>query len=633
MLSFFLILAGILAARPVPLIGHIGAGAGFLLMLFSVPPVLREVALSPETPPARKSIWPFCYFFFALFVATLLGMFRPEPRAPVFWWWCAGLLLLLSWSLFRVFRGATIGKAEIVPGIFLSLLAFIINFSFLADIPRAVHGDVGEIAIRARTMNPASTTLTVTDWALIPGLHNLIAKTGFLFADGLAAARFSDAFCGVLAGILLFLLLRMWISLPAGIMTVVLFICSANLIHTFRVGLGLGPPILLSVAALFCYWKAQNQRRMGFEYAVLSGIICGLALQVNFAARIIPLLLVVFTAHQMVFSRQWKRPMLLLTIAGLTAVLVAGPILAYYFHHPQLINSRQRVFIFAGAGYQRESWVFHTASRPAIFLYSLVRALGMFHFFPDPMYGDFYIGESGFFEPVTAAFFLLGVAVSLRLFKDSRFAWPLTGCLLSLLLLVSITTNAPAYHRAGPAVLFACVLAGFGIEAFLRAHIFERKYSMILAALLAAAGAGWGVQRYFFDYVKREFPNQNTITSIARRISEEPVESTRIYMLGLPVFYFNHGTIRFLAGGYKGIDIKPGDSFPEVETLEGGTNLFIAIDSRASELEEFARRAGGGCIEDHPVTENPDRGFKVFKIEVSRGESGDKKISACGRTL
>jgi hypothetical protein len=632
--SAAVVLYGAWRAQLDPPWGHVALAAGmiaFSLASWLQPPPGDEPAAPEDVPSGRAPL-----VALVLLAAADAAFVAGWSDVVVLAGWTAGCVALIGLIVVSRLRRAGSGSRsrtrEHLAIAFLAALAAIVNLYRLADFPRAVHGDVGEIALAALGMNVPSEIFRTTSWWGMPGMHNALQRLGFLFADGVAGARATDAILGVLAVIPLAAVVRRVGGLDAAIAAGVLAIGSANMINTWRLGVGLGPPPFLALVALWAFLRGASTTYSPRDYFLVAGLVAGLSLQVNLAARIIPPMLACFAAHELAFGGRGGRRRVLRNFGWtvLCAVLVAAPLLWHYVQSPEFLQPRSDKFVLSDATLQYSKQIYGTDSALGVVWAQIVRSFGMFHFFPEGEDVGFFVGEGGFFELPTAVLFLLGVSAAVPRLRDRRYAWPLTGCILGLLL-VAATIHAPSYHRAGPAAALALAVVGIGAGTLLRAvdrlcaavdPRAGRAAAAAVAAAIAVVGFGWGTRTYFLDYCQREWKLTDS-TEIARRIAAEPAEGTFTYLMTTPVFDRAYGNIRFMARRHAAEDLQPGDPPPTTADLHPGVNLFIALPHRVPELRALARALPPGQWEKHYKRSPPDElEFLLLRIRKPSRDDG-----------
>ncbi len=625
-----LALAGTMGARGSPIAAHAVLATGVVAFFFGF---RRQRSVARDLPlreRASASRWPLVGL--AVVASADTAAVAGLSDTAVFVLWLTGEAALVSAVLVSrlgAVEAATLRIRESSAVGMMVGVAALVNLYRLADFPPAVHGDVGEIALTALSMNVARDIFRPsTTWWGIPGMHNALQLLGLRVADGLTGARLTDAVLGSLFVIPLVAVLRDSIGLKAALVAGALAIGSQNMMNTWRSGLGLGPPPFLALFALWAFQRGMRSEHSPRDFFLLAGIAAGIAVQVNLAARIVPVMLACFAAHETAFGSSTSRRRVLYGFCWTVfcALLVAGPLLWHYVQDPAFLAPRSEKFILNEQSLPGAESALGVRSAIGVVCIQVVRSFGMFHYYPDSENAGFFIGERPFFEPLTATLLVLGVVVATSRLRDRRFAWPLIGCALSVLLVAS-TIHAPGYHRAGPAAALALVIVGFGCASLLRsvealceaAHLresFGRAGATLLAVSIAAAGLAWGVKVYFVDYGRREWPHTSS-TEIGKRIAAEPIDGSFTYALTAPAFFFGYGNIRFIALGHKGKDVLPGGRLPTADELAPGVNLFIALPGRAAELRALARKLPEGTLEVYykrPPWDPHDLEFLVLRI-------------------
>jgi hypothetical protein len=609
-------LAGTFAVHRHPLAGHgaIAVGLGSFLVGTRGQPIAASPTPAPDA--VRSSRAPLGGLVVLAFTAVACAAGLSDGF--VFAGWVAGCTLLIAGLVTSRLLASSFAWPPTRAAIALSFvvaLAAAVNWYRLSEFPRAVHGDVGEIALLALTMDVPREIFRTSSWWGMPGMHNAFQRLGFVFVDGLTGARATDATLGVVAMIPLFATIRPIAGLEAAVVAAVLGIGSANMINTWRSGLALGPPILLTALALWSFLRAMSTAHSPRDFFLLAGAIAGLSLQVYVPARIIPPLLACFALHELLFGPPAGKRRMLRGFGWtvVAAVLVAAPLLWHYVESPIVLQPRSEKFVLNPATLSTLKAAYGTESVVGVLWSQTLRSFGMFHYFPNGEDVGFFVGESGFFEPLTAALFLLGAAMSSSRLPDRRFGWPLGTCVSGLLLL-TVTIYPPSYHRAGPAAIAALVVVGIGAGALLRSleqlasSVFPGREWIVtgcVAFALAAAGFVVGLRTYFFDYCEREWKLTDS-TEIARRIAAEPVRGTFVYLMTTPLFDRGYGNIRFMARNHAAEDLQPGDPPPAAADLHPGANLFIALPHRVPELRALARALPPGRWEKHYKRSPPD---------------------------
>jgi hypothetical protein len=557
-----------------------------------------------------------------LFVIAALLCLRDGNDGAVLAVWSSGLGLGLACSLTAVWRNGERGlRREGAPLALVISVAAGVCLARLADFPPTVHADVGEIALGAAAMDvPRDIFRFTSSWWGVPGLHHAIQRAGLFVNHGLVGARLPDAVVGVLAAAAFYLAMCEVGDRRSALVTALCAVGSVTLITTWRSGLGLAPPILIIVVAYSAFLRASRGGEGARDLYAVAGIFAGLAVQVNWSARVVPIVLVTVSALELAMRPRiaLRRVLPGLVWTTLYALAVASPLLIHAGQRPDLFVSHSEKTIFSESGWRHTQEIRGTASFASAVLAQAWRSFGMFHYYPNGNLAGFYPKDRPFFEPLPAALFLLGAAAACIRPTESRRGWTVAA-LVTCLLLDVVTLDGPSYHRAGPAAAMALLLACIGCQSLLAlvesaaAGVRGKRIADSLAVILGATGFLWGTISYFSVQSRIDWPLSNS-TAVARRIAAEPADRSFAYLLTAPEFYFGYGNIRFLAAGHRGADLPPGATAP---LLFPGVNLFIALPSRVPELLSLARSLPKGTWEEHYKVASPGvLEMLVLRIEV-----------------
>ncbi len=274
---------------------------------------------------------------------------------------------------------------------------------------------------------------------LTPFLQNNFGReTLFFYGQGLAlqlygisffSLRFASALSGTLTIPLLYLVgqrLRLdnllshkkgkvwwlkYISPPlrerldmAGLLAATGLAVSYWHVYFSRLGLRaiLLPPLLLGL--VWCFWqgwddqKGQGRRRF---WLVIAGFLLGLTFYTYLAARLLPVLFIIFVAIELIKPQPNRKEKAVdFFIFGLVATLTGVPLVFYFQQNPQAFGSRtQTISIFAG-------------NAPLDTLGGNLTSLLQIHFF-----GGAWLGEWPALNLLSALGLLLGLLVCLHHLK------------------------------------------------------------------------------------------------------------------------------------------------------------------------------------------------------------------------
>jgi hypothetical protein len=223
-------------------------------------------------------------------------------------------------------------------------------------------------------------------------------------------------------------------------------------------------PLLAALTAYF-FWRAlsfplknahekgENQRRM-MLFLVLSGFCLGLTFYTYTAARVLPIILILFTFYLLFFHRsrlsgRWRE----LLLGGLVALLVVAPLLYYLRVHPEADQFGFLDFDRPLAALERGD------PKPA--LQTTLATLGGFFFKGDPLIFDNVPGRP-IFDPLGGLLFLAGVGIALARVRRPAYAFVLLWLLVSLLPGM-LSQPAPNFYRIVAAQVVTFVFPGLAV--------------------------------------------------------------------------------------------------------------------------------------------------------------------------
>ncbi len=294
------------------------------------------------------------------------------------------------------------------------LLAFGLRLVHLNDLPLSLSLDEAVDGLDALQ-------LFRLRW-LTPFLQNNFGReTLFFYLQGLIlqlggisffSLRFSSVLAGTLTIPLLYLVgqrlgrehstLQGSNSHLVGLLAATGLVVSYWHIYFSRVSLRaiLLPPLLLGL--IWCFWQGwyplrPQSRRARRVWLSTAGFLLGLSFYTYLAARLLPLLFIIFMVLEILRSTSARISRLMDGLVfGASATLTALPLLLYFQQNPQALNSRtQAISIFAG-------------SNPLETLFSNFLALLRLHFL-----GNTWLGHWPALDLVSALGLFLGLTICL----------------------------------------------------------------------------------------------------------------------------------------------------------------------------------------------------------------------------
>jgi hypothetical protein len=576
---------------------------------------------------------------FLSFVATLLSWDRAldQSTGDVVVLWALGVgaaalaaLWPAAWPphLRRDWQARARGMSrdtwlEIVTIAGLTALALVLRIAALADVPYTLGGDEAWHGLLARQVlhgqlrNPFSMGyMSMPTFFYWPVSWSL-----WLVGDNVVGLRLPAALVGTVTVPILYLFARdLWGRRTAFVSALLLATYDYH-VHFSRLGANNVWDPLFVVLALWAldrglreeHWnaKAGGQGRRE-RFFVLTGMVMGLSTLFYTSARLLPLLVVVYTGFVWLQERASRirsndfcsddfsrlaaadvapplgnlgLPLLLLILAFLVA---AGPMLGYALAHPDEWNARiNQVGIFQSGWLAREPGL-TGKSTLQIVAEQFLRAAGAFHVFADRTV--WYGAERPLLGFVAGLFAVLGMAWAVAHWRERRYFLALIWFWSVIITGGMLTESPPSSQRLVIAIPAVVLLVTFGLEQSIdlawRLLRLDRKWKNIALGLLALALAVSSVRFYFAEFTPtRRYGSENgeTATMIGHYLRELDGDY-QAYFFGAPRIYWSFGTMSFLAPNVPGQDVEEPLTAPPTFVDTSRNAVFIFLPERAGEL-------------------------------------------------
>lgn len=251
------------------------------------------------------------------------------------------------------------------------------------------------------------------------------------------------------------------------------------------------PPMTLAVYTFWRAWRSQK----GYGWWALSGFFVGLSLYTFAAARLFPLVFVLFAIYLLVVERaQFRKSLRGVALATLAALLTAAPLLVFFARYPYFFVFRMAYVANRGKGV--------VEGLPVLtWLLNVGRVIG----------GLFWQGETHlrhnlpgrpYMDPVQAGLFIGGMARGLRFWRKPEYVFALVW--LGVMLLPSIMSgDAPHFGRltgAAPAVAILIAVGGTWLAEFIDGATKSRWPAFLVIMALCAFSLLMTGRDYFVRY-------------------------------------------------------------------------------------------------------------------------------------
>jgi 4-amino-4-deoxy-L-arabinose transferase-like glycosyltransferase len=574
----------------------------------------------------------------AVLISTvLLIVHGPAEPATSIWvvglvWVFLGSALLGGWGR-RARRPWS--KATAIEAVLLAVvigLAVGLRLPDLAAVPPNVHGDEAAIGLGARQIFDGELpAVFATGWSYVPALSfALSALTMRVFGDDLFGLRMASVIEGILTIVLLYLLTRrLWGARPALVASVLLAIAAWH-IHFSRTGFHYMQAPLAVLLVLYFLVRGVQDRRLADW--VVCGFAIGFSVEVYYAARLAPVLVLVYLGYRTVtegpsFLRAHAPGLLALAFG---AIVFLAPMAVVYARNPGDFGAHTASVSLADpTSMQHELDAYHVTSVPQVMAIQVQRTLEAFHILGETslQYGH----PAPLFDIWTGA--LVAMSALAILFRPgSARGILLTAWVWLTLLLGSVITLDPLFS---PHVLVAVPALMLG-SALMVEHAWRGAtrlggrigtYAFGIVGLIAL---GLALHANLDDYfgvqvVQRQPASRFTLLS---EYASEHQNQYRLYVIGRSDWTLNYDTPRFLVPNPDAVDVRdaplplPLDQIPE----DKGAAFLVenaAVDyAQRMAAIESAYPGGRQQVIDQQPGKRVFTAYLVEHAELAEGQSG-----------
>ena len=555
----------------------------------------------------------------AVFATQLFSKANLSNYIPVVTLWlCAGIVYVagLSPALPSFTHCREWLKAhwrELLAIGLITLLALVLRFYRLGEVPKVVNGDEGRIGLAALS--------TVTGMYANP--FSLWENFGALYLQGINfffnilctstfALRLLPAIGGILAIPAVYLLARQVTGQKRiALIAAALLAYSHTHMHFSRT---------VAVAYIQGTWLiplelylllSGLEKRSSWRTA-LAGILLAIHYSIYLDAQIVTGLVLVYMLIAFLFLRSWFRPAVRQALAFWGGFgLMILPELFYILQNQNTFFDRM-----GNNGLIQSGWLAREVARVAPGADALQGALAtagilawrVGHAFLSLIYYpsfDFYGSPQPILSVLAAVLFLVGLGIALRMMRYpgylllNGYFW--AGTLSVGLFAIPVSADTYRMLIVLPAAL---LLAAIGLDRILNglgadfAH-YPLKYaaavSLILGSLLI-----YNLWAYYFDFAGRcLYGNDDAPTRYASYLGNYTgtlPRDTEVYLLSDSVyFYGSHGSVDFLSHNHPITNVND-----PAETLQiRPDEVIISTPDREEELRAWADTHPGGKLESH----------------------------------
>lgn len=490
-------------------------------------------------------------------------------------------------------------RAEIIAVALVMLLAGLMRFYRLGELPRVLDGDEGLIGLAAQSSVEGRLANPFALWENFGALYLQAINIAIsLFGDTAFALRLMPAIGGVLAVPAIYLFARQISGRNVALVAAFLLAVSHTHINFSRI---------VSVAYIHGTWLVPLELYFllsGFEKrrtwrTALAGVLLAFHFSVYLTAQVITALALVYTVLLFIFYRSWFKTITRAILAFWGGFLIMILPEAYYIskNMNEFLNRLAQNGTFQSGWFERT--IQNTGQSPlSFFVQRIVHAFLSLFYYPA---FDFYGSPSPMLTVVSSVLVLTGLAICLYRVRRPAYLL-LNGYFWATTLSIgifAIPPSADSYRMlmAFPAALimgaigldYILELIGIGWEKAKNAYTFST--AIVLCSLLFL-----NVWIYFGDFAGQCRFGGNLEGRFASYLGSyvRTVESdSSIYLLSDSIFFYgSHASTDYL-GRLRPV-INYNDPIDTLHPIFGET--IIASPHRFEELEAWVRLNPGGTI-------------------------------------
>ena len=529
----------------------------------------NESENTPGWPGKSQISWAYALPRLALILLGTIYLFlqlaRHQYHPFLFWLWLGTLFGLsrLFWSWDRQ-SGANLSlnleRSDLAWMLGLFVLALIVGAFALGDIPNILIPDEGSFWEAARAIalgeyRPSFFDFGVYTFPVASSIYQGWVMR--LVGINLWGWRFTSVLAAAASTIPLYLLGRVWFGQRVAISAILMMIANPYFLIYARLGYNNAQTLFPITLSLYLWVKALQ--KSSFFYLWLAGIVAGVGFY-TYPAAWLAMLVIALSASMLWLMRKMTFRRLLITggILILATVMLLGPRLAYGMsgEHSSSFVFKLLETTFTNAFYARayygEADLFHSTPpiqlagielyyEPVVYYEMLIRglirtALVLF----DPFIHQERFMVAPFAGVVTPAFFLIGLVIALRNWKQKRFQVLLLWAIIGIVLFSVLSAFPPSSTHTVSVIPAISLISGIGlvavveqIMASLHPALRDRlKLSLLTIFLMVVVGVGW--HSYFIEMPRRYPPTFEDIASWIAWRTDEPLTIVYVGNTGNP---------------------------------------------------------------------------------------------------
>lgn len=496
-------------------------------------------------------------------------------------------------------------------------ITFALRFYNLSHIPPGIHGDEAEWGLIERKVNRGEyesffslgNTGQYFDFSILSYfVQGLFLR---LFGDTVFGIRASSAFAGTLTVLAFYFLAKQLLrnNLAILLSTFALATSHWHIAYSRLALLNIWTPLFMVLVFTFLLKALRSEKRLDF---IITGIFLGISLYFHHTIKVVPVILLAFTATVLLFKKTKKASFFLnICILSVTAGLVFFPQAMYYFTHPGTFSPRLNevsVFNHLAEYYTR----YNVDSISGVLFWQFINTLKVFNFGGD--IGFYFYGyQGGLLAPIAGILAVAGLLICFLRIKRENNLLLLTWFLAVIILGGTITIDAPSSQRLLGVIPVLFLFIGTACEKILKLRI---PYIKTILVILFILNGLWDYKIYFINYLNTQagWAQREPATQISYYL-QSLGPNWKVYMLKEEFWYtFNHGPIKFLNPELEGEDVT--DSKSVIPNTKPTTkNIVYIMPPNSPSLDRLRHFYPQGKAEKffNPIGNTPS--FASFEVQ------------------
>ncbi len=491
-------------------------------------------------------------------------------------------------------------KFELLALSILIIFSFFVRFWDLSLHPYSFINDEGQMGKNgACLVNGTCITIMETGWSQQPMIAFL--PTGlsvFFFGNTALAVRLVSVIIGTLAVLATYLFTREAFDQITAWVAAALLATLPVHVHFSRIGVD---NIVDSLSTTLIMWLLfRGIRRGSIIYFLAAGLLGGLCFYTYPGSRLAPLigffaLCYLGFRNRGLFQSYKRRFFIFILAMGITV----GPILGFFFSHPESFSARMNSEgIFQNNIFQEQV---SGTGKSAIDILAYQFFKSSLVFISTDAQSNFFNSTKPFLMPLAAIFFMMGLAYTFYRLKDARFMGLFVWFWAAIILGSTITGGPPTSQRMMMSMPALCIITALGIvkstQALFPTNKFTRWITPLLLFFFILFIGYQNITFYFIEYRTGHFfedPTNELTYETAAFIS--PLHNSgRFYLISEPdVPYLSFANFEYFSPDVEK-NYLPSVSPQTLAALPTDKDiLFIATPSRVEDISQIARLIPNG---------------------------------------